>query len=153
MQRRTYLCLMLGALALPLGGRWSLATQLRTADAEDARQILLRERLYSAALLSGNVRLLASVLSESFVDTSAAGLLRDKRTFLKVIARQTPPRLIKESGRRIQVYDNTAVVTVRFEVQGLSRGKPYTFVGRATDVWVRSDGEWYCVAAHSSATS
>lgn len=120
-------------------------------DSGSAAQVLLRERQYSSALLHGDVRLLAGVLADTFVDTSASGVLHDKQQLLALVAHQPPPASILETQRRIQVYGDTAVVTVRFEVHGSDRGKPYKFSGRATDVWIHRAGRWLCVAAHSSA--
>lgn len=118
-----------------------------------AEQVLQREHQYSAALLRGDIRLLASVLADTFVDTSESGILRDKRQLLEIIARQTPPTSITETARKIQIYGDTAVVTVKFAVKGTDHGKSYESAGRATDVWIRRNGSWYCVAAHSSAIS
>lgn len=119
-------------------------------DSASATEVLAREQQYSAALLHGDARLLAGVLADSFVDTSASGVLHDKQQLLALVARQPPPASIAETGRRIQVYGDAAVVTVKFEVKGSDRGKLYEFSGRATDVWIHRDGGWYCVAAHSS---
>lgn len=120
-------------------------------DADSVRQVLLREREYSAALLHGDPKKLATVLAESFVDTGESGTLRDKQQLLDIIARQAPPSVIDETDRRIQIYGDAAVVTVKFEIKGMDKGKPYDSSGRATDVWIRRNGNWYCVAAHSSA--
>lgn len=120
-------------------------------DARSAAQVLQREHQYTAAELHGNAAQLASVLADSFVDTSENGVLRDKRQLLRVIAHQRPPSSITESNRRIQIYGDAAVVTVEFLAKGMDHGKPYTAAGRATDVWIRRDGAWLCVAAHSSA--
>lgn len=129
-----------------------LSAQAPGADHASAEQVLLREHQYSAALLHGDAKRLGAVLADGFVDTSAGGVLHEKPQFLRIIARQTPPQSIAETGRRIQIYGDTAVVTVKFTVKGVSQGKPYAFSGRATDVWIRRRGNWYCVAAHSSGT-
>ncbi|GEM_PF-301207 len=122
-----------------------------STDDASAGEVLRREHQYTEGLLHGDTRLLASVFADSFVDTSASGVLRDKRQLLAILARQTPPESITETDRKIRIYGDDAVVTVKFEVKGKDHGKPYEFAGRATDVWIRQDGQWYCVAAHSSA--
>lgn len=121
------------------------------AAIDSVGQVLQREREYSTALLHGDAKALAKVLADSFVDTSESGKLRDKRELLAIIAHQTPPAAINEAQRKIQIYGDAAVVTVRFEIKGMDKGKPYDASGRATDVWIRRNGGWYCVAAHSSA--
>lgn len=143
--------LFLSMVVVLLSGTQCLAAPVATADGASAAQVLLRERQYSAALLHADTKLLASVLSDSFVDTSATGVLRDKQQLLQIISRQTPPTSISETARRIQIYGDTAVVTVKFAVKGTDQGKRYAFTGRATDVWIRRSGAWHCIAAHSSA--
>ncbi|HEX5458546.1 MAG TPA: nuclear transport factor 2 family protein [Steroidobacteraceae bacterium] len=127
-----------------------LAVPSRCSDRGSATQVLEREHQYSAALLHGDARLLAGVLADSFVDTSQSGALRDKQQLLALVARERPPASIAETDRRIQVYGDAAVVTVKFKVKGSDGGKPYEFSGRATDVWIYRAGRWECVAAHSS---
>lgn len=127
-----------------------LAAPSSNRNLESAKQILQREHEYSAALLHGDTKLLASVLADSFVDTNESGVLRDKQQLLHIIAQQTPPISITETDRKIQIYGNAAVVTVKFEAKGAVGGNRYDAVGRATDVWIRQADNWYCVAAHSS---
>lgn len=127
-----------------------MAAPTATMDKLNAKQVLQREHQYSAALLHGDVKLLGSVLMDSFVDTSESGVLRDKQQLLQIIAHQTRPTSITEMHRKIQIYGDTAVVTVKFVVRGMDHGKPYEAAGRATDVWIKRDDNWYCVAAHSS---
>jgi ketosteroid isomerase-like protein len=57
---------------------------------------------------------------------------------------------IKETEKQIQLYGDTAVVSVKFEVHGTDEGEAFEFKGRATDIWVKQNGEWLCVAVHSS---
>ena len=115
------------------------------------REVLHPEHQYSTTLLHGDIKLLAPVLADSFVDTSERGTLRDKQQLLRIIAHQARPASIEETGRKIQIYGNAAVVTVKFEVIGNEQGKPYKSAGRVTDGCVKRNGQWYCVAAHSSA--
>ncbi|MGH8201059.1 MAG: hypothetical protein ACREVO_12000, partial [Steroidobacteraceae bacterium] len=65
--------LFLSMVVVLLSGTQCLAAPVATADGASAAQVLLRERQYSAELLHGDTKLLASVLSDSFVDTSATG--------------------------------------------------------------------------------
>lgn len=126
-----------------------LAAPSATMEDASAKQVLQREYQYSAALLHGDARLLASVLADSFVDTSESGVLCNKQQLLQIIAHQTPPTYITETDRKIQIYGGTAVVTVKFVVRGMDHDKPYEAAGRATNVWIKRNSNWYCVAAHS----
>lgn len=120
------------------------------AGPEAVKQVLAREQEYSGGILRGDIKELSDVFADSFVDTSESGVLRDKQELLAVIGRQNPPTSLTESDRRIQIYGDVAVVTVKFDVKGVASGKPYEAVGRATDVWIKKANNWYCIAAHSS---
>jgi ketosteroid isomerase-like protein len=126
--------------------------QTGTNDA-DLQMIAERERQYTDGLLHRDFGELASVFAETYVNTSFSGQLRTKAEFLKALEADTS-RIseIKESEKQTQIYGDTAVVTVKFDVQGTDEGKSFEAHGRATDVWVKLHGEWFCVAAHSSPT-
>lgn len=113
-------------------------------------QILAREKDYTNGILHGDVALLRTVFGKGFVDTGSSGQLRTRDEMLAIFAKTTPPSSIVEKNRRIDVYGSAAIVTVEFIVTNLENGKPETFHGRATDVWVIEEGSWRCVAAHSS---
>lgn len=146
--RRLSCWMVFGAAAMMATGL--LAAPASIGGGISTKQVLQREHEYSAALLHGDTRLLASVLADSFVDTSESGVLRDKQQLLRIIAHQAPPASITETDRKIQVYGDAAVVTVKFEVKGTAGGNRYDSLGRATDVWIKRADNWYCVAAHSS---
>jgi ketosteroid isomerase-like protein len=123
-----------------------------TNDA-DLEAITERERQYTDGLLHRNFDELGSVFAETYVNTSFSGQLRTKAEFLKALEADTS-RIseIRESEKQTQIYGDTAIVTVKFDVQGTDEGQSFEAHGRATDVWVKLHGEWFCVAAHSSPT-
>jgi len=123
-----------------------------TNDA-DLQAIAERESKYTDGLLHRDFDELASVFAETYVNTSMSGQLRTKAEFLKALEADTS-RIseIKETEKQTQIYGDTAVVTVKFDVVGTDEGKSFEVQGRATDVWVKLHGEWLCVAAHSSPT-
>jgi ketosteroid isomerase-like protein len=140
---------------LILGSNVLLAAQEEKSATNDAdlQAIAERERQYTDGLLHRNFDELASVFAETYVNTSFSGQLRTKTEFLKALEADTS-RIseIKESEKQTQIYGDTAIVTVKFDVQGTDEGKSFEAHGRATDVWVKLHGEWFCVAAHSSPT-
>ncbi len=128
-----------------------LAGPITTTNNGGIRQVLHRAHQYPATLLHGDIELPSSVLADRFLDTGEHGALRDKRRLLRIIADQPPPASIIENDRKIQINGNTAVATVQFVAGATDPGKPYKSAGRATDVWLKRNGQWYCVAAHSRA--
>ncbi|MGH8361818.1 MAG: nuclear transport factor 2 family protein [Gammaproteobacteria bacterium] len=115
------------------------------------QQILQGEHAYTYGILHQDIKLLDRVFADDFLDTSVTGALRTKQQMLAIIANDPAPASLTESHRIIHIYnDSSAVVSVEFVAKGTDRDKPYTYRGRATDVWTRINGRWQCVAAHSS---
>jgi ketosteroid isomerase-like protein len=141
-------------LALALVSNLSLAgveTKAANLDESVLQAIKNREDQYREALLQRNFEELASLFADTYVNTSPSGQLRNKTEFLEAFQADTS-RIseIKESEKQTQLYGDTAVVTVKFEVRGTDEGKLFEFKGRATDIWIKQNGEWFCVAVHSS---
>lgn len=110
-----------------------------------------RESQYTAGILRKDPALLERVFSADFVDTSPRATLIRKADYLKQL------RDPSWHAKRIEVWDSiylihgdSAVVEAQYRFEGIDHGKPLTETGRATDMWVWENGDWWCVAAHSS---
>ncbi|HZC35568.1 MAG TPA: nuclear transport factor 2 family protein [Chthoniobacterales bacterium] len=150
---KTLNCLLLTFL---LGANLSiLAQQTNEAKPDEAvlKAIADRETQYTDGLLHRNFEELAALFADTYVNTSPFGQRRSKTEFLEALKADTS-RIseIKETEKQTQVYGDTAVVTVKFEVLGTDQGETFDFKGRATDIWVKLNGQWFCVAAHSCPT-
>ena len=112
-----------------------------------------RESKYINGLLHRNFEELASLLADTYVNTSPFGPVRNKAEFLEALKADTS-RIseIFETEKQTQVYGDTAIVTVKFEVHGADEGEAFRFEGRAVDIWAKLNGEWLCVAVNVSET-
>jgi len=54
------------------------------------------------------------------------------------------------SEARVRLYGNVAVITIKLDLAGVFRGKPFDVLERETDTWVWKDGRWKCVLTHES---
>jgi ketosteroid isomerase-like protein len=54
------------------------------------------------------------------------------------------------SGLNVRMHGNAAVVTGGYHEKGTSKGKPYDFHDRFTDVWMNANGKWQVIASHYS---
>ena len=115
--------------------------------------IAKRESQYMDGLLHRNFEELASVLADTYVNTSPFGPVRNKAEFLEAVKADTS-RIseIRETEKQTQVYGDTAIVIVKFEVHGTDEGEAFQFDGRAVDIWAKLNGEWLCVAVTVSQT-
>jgi hypothetical protein len=48
------------------------------------------------------------------------------------------------------MHGTTAVVTGAYHEKGTSKGKPYDYRDRFTDVWMNTNGTWQVIASHYS---
>ena len=55
------------------------------------------------------------------------------------------------STPRIEVYGDTAVMTVRVTNSGHYRGQPFSADEWTSDVFLRRDGRWLCALSHITA--
>jgi hypothetical protein len=120
----------------------------RENKAEEA-EILTADDHYTHGSLHKDLAELNSVWAESFVDTSGA-VVRNKSEMLKTIKNGPKLESITIDDRKVQVYGGAAVVTGRYTAMAIENGKKVSGSGRFTDVWVKQNGTWLCVAAHSS---
>ncbi|MBD6620806.1 nuclear transport factor 2 family protein [Komarekiella sp. 'clone 1'] len=110
------------------------------------------ERLRQA-MLKNDVLALEELIADEVVFTTHTGELIDKQTDLEA-HRSDIQKLVLLQGQqqRVQLYGNTAVVTVKMEVAGTFEGKAFVGIYRYTRVWVQSQpqGNWQVVAGHVS---
>jgi ketosteroid isomerase-like protein len=52
------------------------------------------------------------------------------------------------SDVKVRTHGNTAIVTGAYREKGTSRGKPYEYHDRLTDVWMLIEGRWQVIASH-----
>jgi len=92
-----------------------------------------------------------SLCADDFIIT-----LEDGSTFSKsgYIAHNGDPTIHIEttemSGVSVRVHGNTAVVTGAYHEKGISKGKPYEYRDRFTDVWMNLTGKWQVIVSHYS---
>jgi len=114
-------------------------------------RILALENKWNAAYKRGDIATMESLLAADFIIT-----VEDGSTFSKsgYIAHNGDSSLHVEitemSGLNVRMYVNTAVVTGAYHEKGTSRGKPYEFRDRFTDVWMNINGKWQVIASHYS---
>jgi ketosteroid isomerase-like protein len=114
-------------------------------------QLISLERLWNEAQVHRDSQALASMIADKFVDTEWDGEVSDRGKFLTDIA---DPKFEATSltmqDVKVNLFQNTAVVTGTYRAKGSYQGKSYDHVGRFSDTWVSADGKWQCVASHTS---
>jgi hypothetical protein len=114
--------------------------------------LLALENAWNQAQLHHDSKALDGLVGDSFISTDNDGTFMNKAQFLADNKDLSyAPSLMTNSGERIFLYDNVAVVAGIYHAKGLNKGKPFDHYGRFTDTWVYLNEKWLCVASHTSA--
>lgn len=145
MKRKLIWCLL--GLVLLVSAAWSQAG--KSGGTEQAVAELEQNWLQSQK--TNNPDLLAPLLADNVVITSAEGQVRGKAESLKQ-AKARKYASADYTDIKVTVFGNTAIATGAYKGKGTdSSGKPFDENERWTDTWVKMpSGKWQCVASHTS---
>ena len=138
---------------------WMLAAALLAAaapaDAQSApstRETLIElERSWNDAVYSGDVEVIDRLLADEFLGTYDDGSRGDKAREMDLVANFNQAVISAvQDDFRVAIYGDTAVVWFTLHLVGLRQGQEAELTLRYTDVWIRRDGRWQCVSAHST---
>jgi ketosteroid isomerase-like protein len=114
-------------------------------------KILALENKWNAAYKRGDIATMESLLAADFIITVEDGSTFSKSGYIAHNGDSTVHIEITEmSGVSVRMHGNTAVVTGAYNEKGLSKGKPYEFRDRFTDVWMNLNGKWQVIVSHYS---
>ena len=146
---------LLALIVLVFLASWpiDLATAQDKLDTASSKILALEDK-WNAAYKRGDVAAMEALLSADFIIT-----LEDGTTFSKAgyIAHNGDGTVHVEttemSGLNVRMHGNTAVVTGAYHEKGTSKGKPYEYRDRFTDVWMNLNGRWQVIVSHYSIPS
>jgi ketosteroid isomerase-like protein len=114
-------------------------------------RILALENKWNAAYKRGDIASMESLLAPDFIITVEDGTTFSKSGYIAHNGDTTLHIEITEmSGLNVRMHGNAAVVTGGYHEKGTSKGKPYDFRDRFTDVWMNANGKWQVIASHYS---
>ena len=102
-------------------------------------------RHYIRSVVESDVGWFEKHLSDDFLNSNPDGSIVDRAGFLKQIAQPFRLQGFGIEDVRIRLLGDTAIIHAR-TVYKKPDGQPGA--GRYTDIWVRQDARWLCVAAH-----
>lgn len=126
-----------------------------TAEAQSTRStretLTELERGWNDAFYRRDADFVAGLLADEFRGTYDDGSRGDKARELELIANfnQQVVSAVQDDFR-VAIYGDTAVVWFTLHVVGIRQGQEAELTLRYTDVWIRRDGRWQCVSAHST---
>jgi CubicO group peptidase (beta-lactamase class C family) len=116
------------------------------------RQILRLEEQRRRALLQSNIGALDTLVADDYVETGTTGAVRSKsQNIADLKSGGVKLDYLNFSNLTVRVNADTAVVTGLITRKGNARGKSFSGQTRYTRVYVKRNGRWQAVAAHSTA--
>ena len=114
-------------------------------------RILALENKWNDAYKRGDIATMHSLLADDFIVTVEDGSTFSKSGYIAHSGDSTLRVEISEmSDVKVRAHGNVAVVTGAYHEKGTSKGKPYEYHDRFTDVWMNSGGTWQVIASHYS---
>jgi ketosteroid isomerase-like protein len=119
--------------------------QRMTAEAE----LLKLEKEFAEAIVSNDLKGIGRLVSDDWIIIDPKGEIVDRTRFFEVIKSGALTHDMMESEDfRVRVYGDSAVVTAVTRTKGKFMGQDFSTQERATDVFVKRDGQWHCVLSH-----
>jgi ketosteroid isomerase-like protein len=112
-------------------------------------EVLRLEKEFSQAIVKNDAEAVGRFLADDWIIIDPDGGIIDRARFLGVIKSGALIHEMMESDDiRVRVYGNTAVVTALTTTKGKFSGQVFTTQERATDVFVKHNGQWQCTLSH-----
>ncbi len=130
--------------------------------AQDQQEILAQEDRLTRATQAIDVNALDRIYADTLIFTGVTGVVCNKRAVMDEARRGSAAKEASHaSGPAIVGYDkddltairhgDTAVTSFRFGVTIRADGQDVTRKYRTTNVWMKRNGDWQVVAAHTAA--
>ncbi|MCL8014682.1 nuclear transport factor 2 family protein [Streptomyces sp. AS02] len=123
-------------------------------EAGDADRIAALAHDWAAAMVSNDPARIADFMADDWVIVSESGISTKARFLAYVESGDLTHSAFRLVGEpRVQVYGDSAVVTVRVTNTAHYKGERFDADEWTTDVFVRGDGGWRCVLSHITAAA
>ena len=117
----------------------------------DETKILALENAWNQAQMHHDAKALENVVGDRFIYTDTDGSVMDKAKFLNDVKDPAyNATLVVNDHLKVDLYDNAAVVSGTYHSKGAYRSRPFDHRGRFTDTWIFQNGQWQCVASHTT---
>jgi ketosteroid isomerase-like protein len=127
----------------------SLAVAQQKSD--PTSKVLVLESKWNDAYRQGDIAVLNALLADDFIITIEDGTTYSKSGYIARLGGSTEHIELSEmSNLKVRVHGDVVVVTGEYHEKGTSKGKPYEYRDRLTDVWVNNEGRWQVMASHYS---
>ena len=129
----------------------ALAAGMAAQDKSDVAAVKVLELKWAESYKQHDIDILSSLLADDFVITVEDGSVYSKAGYISHSADSSVRVQVAElSDLKIRIRGDAAFVTGAYHERGESKGKPYEYRDRLTDVWMKAGGKWQVVSSHYS---
>ena len=140
-------------MAVIVGSAFSrVHAQSAYESAIQSKLMALERSVRVQAVPSGDFSALNAALADEFVLVTSEGRSQSKTEFLAWLQSLDALHYVIED-MVVRVHGDTAIVTGRFQMSGVQRGKPFAREGRFVDTCFNSNGRWSIIASVSTPAS
>ena len=112
-------------------------------------ELLKIEKAFAAAIVKNDLEGIGQLVGDDWIIIDPNGEIVDRKRFFEVIKSGALTHDMMESEDfRVRVYGDGAVVTAITRTKGKFTGQEFSTQERATDVFVKREGQWQCVLTH-----
>lgn len=111
-------------------------------------ELLKMEKDFEQAVIKNDADAVARFLHDDWIIIDPDGGIVDKERFLAVIrSGALTHEAMKSEAVKVRIYGHTAVITALTATKGAYNGQKFTTQERATDVLVKTAGQWQIVSS------
>jgi len=112
-------------------------------------ELLKVEEEFAVAIVKNDLESIGRLVTDDWIIIDPNGETVDRTRFFEVIKSGALTHDMMESEDfRVRVYGDSAVVTGVTRTKGKFMGQEFSTQERATDVFVKRQGQWQCVLTH-----
>ena len=126
------------------------APQAKPAAQTAEQAVTALENAWVTAFMANDVAWYEKNMATGFVNTTEEGELRDKAATIAKTKSEPFKGTATAADMKVMVYGDTAIAIGTETDKGTQNGKDASGHYRWTDTWVKINGQWQCVASHSS---
>jgi ketosteroid isomerase-like protein len=135
--KRTIIALLIAAAGIPLFAQ---------TKSTGIQEILKLEDEFGRAIIKNDPEAIGRLLADDWIIIDPDGGIIDRARFLAVIRSGSLSHEVMDSRDvRVRIYGNSAAVTALTTTTGKFSGQKFNTEERATDLWVKKNGQWMCV--------
>ena len=120
-------------------------------ETDQTNAVLQTERELCTAYLKGDTDAIARGVMEDYTLTNSTGKITTRVEDIEEAKKNDPKyEVFKNHDMKVRVHGDTAVVTGRTHMKGISGGKAFDSEFQFTDTFVKDGGRWRLLAGHVS---